>query len=257
MPGDVVVLARERAQDEWRRDRALRKAARSGVCPECGDLEALLGQYRRARWLGADDGDPPPLRTPEGEQAACSVSLFRATHREAVGELLLATLCETSGGGFVEVVATPSGPWPRANLWFDADGFLVLLASAGERTAAYDLLFDHCLPPVRRCVASGGAATAANLRLLRMPPAGVITPQPSVAAALDRLIREAEERWLDRPERLLGGATPRAAWSAGPAARADLRRLLHLGTNSAPALYGELAAFDAQRVLRLLAGVVE
>lgn len=252
MVTDLLDVARQRAGEARRRDDALRRVSRGGVCPECGDLRALLAEYRTAGWLGLEERAPAVLLTPEGEQAGCISARFRTADREALAELLCDDLCTASGDGFVEVVATPTGDWVRANLWFDADGSVVLVTSAGERTAAYDLLFDHCLPPVRRGMASGAAASAANLRLLPVPPPGTRAPQPSVHAALDELIRAAERRWVDGPEPILDGLTPREAWRR-PGTRGDVRRLVRLGTSRAPALYGELAALDPRRVLARLA----
>ena len=144
IPDDIAaMIAADKAADL-----AIRAASRGGTCPQCGDLAALQRRYAAAGWLPYDDDGPRPLLTPEGEFAGYEEGRWRVADRDAA-TALIATVAVPSGDGFVELVDTEDGPWPRANLWFTQEGDLTL-ACTGDRSALYDVLFDHALPAITR-----------------------------------------------------------------------------------------------------------
>lgn len=241
--------------EQERTDDAIRRStARTGTCPECGDLQSLLALYASARWYDEPHEEPMPLLTPEGEDAALLEACFRVADRAAASALLQA-VAVPSGDGFVEVVATRDGPWPRANLWWTADGDLAI-ACTGDRFAYWRALFDHAFPAIRFAMSSSEATTARGIRSriaspFTAPVPGAAPPEPSVRQALDELVRREEARWVDEPAWLLEGVVPRDAWTHARG-RERLGRLLDEATAGPSGTYGVVAAFDPDRVRALL-----
>ncbi len=195
---------------------------------------------------------PPTLANREGEP----IVLCRARYAGADSQALAARLDEllepAGGGRWDEWVEVDGQRWLRGGVIVD-EGRVELFANSIERferlrgrlapcLEGWELRDEERLPQaaLERRAAQGA----------QRPWAG---PPPGAHDALQRLVGDAEERWVDESVPALGGLTPRQA-ADDPTRREELVALLH-DFDRRPTPPGAVS-FDTDRLRRRL-GLVE
>ncbi|MGH3778417.1 MAG: SEC-C domain-containing protein [Pseudonocardiaceae bacterium] len=199
--------------------------------PDPLDLVAFLSRRLAPPALQNTEGDPlvlckATLRT--GDPAALSAALDETYRRDDIDT-----------PQWIEYVTTHGTEHIRATLRLDGHELTTHTNSEARIDRVLDTL--HPLDPTLTLLnqsrqpardAREAAALAVNTAPTsedpaRLDPAHRLNPadHPEVAAALDRFIRDYEQKWLDEPIPALAGHTPRQA-AADPTRRGDLIRLL-------------------------------
>ncbi len=175
---------------------------------------------------------PPALQDTEGDPLV----LCQATLRTGDPAALSAALDEiyqrddTDTAQWIEYVTTHGMERIRATLRLDGPELTIHTNSEARIDRVLDTvrpleptltIVDQSRQPARDArEAARLAAPAGEDSVHRLDPA-----DPEIAAALDRFIRDYEQKWLDETIPALAGHTPRQA-AADPTRRGDLIRLL-------------------------------
>lgn len=121
------------------------------------------------------------------------------------------------GGGWVDEVMINGRPWLRSAVWFDKPDKVHVEATSREAFAEI-ADFIEALPTTVRKRSKREHDDCHRDRVygyrqqrLHRGEAVANRPSPSPAEALDDLLAEHEQRWLQRPHPLLGDVTPEAA----------------------------------------------
>jgi hypothetical protein len=178
---------------------------------------------------------PPTLHNTEGHPLVLCETTLRTADPVALSAALDETYQrdDTDTAQWIEHVITHGTERIRATLRLDGND--VTLHTNSE--ARIDRVLDavHLLDPTLTIVnqsrqpardAREAATLAARTAPASEDSAHRLDPaDPAVAAALNRVIRDYEQKWLDEPIPALAGHTPRQA-AADPTRRGDLIRLL-------------------------------
>ncbi|MGH3787783.1 MAG: SEC-C domain-containing protein, partial [Pseudonocardiaceae bacterium] len=198
--------------------------------PDPLDLVAFLTRRFAPPALCNTEGDPlvlcqATLRT--GDPAALSAALDETYQRDD------GDTGQGDAAQWIEHVATDGTEYIRAMLRLDGHELTIHTNSEARFDRVLNTL--HSLDPTLTTVnqlrqpardAREAATLAAHATRAGEDPAQRLDPsEPEVAAALDRFIRDYEQKWLDTPIPALAGHTPRQA-AADPTRRGDLIQLL-------------------------------
>lgn len=180
---------------------------------------------------------PPTLQNSEGEDLVLHRALLRPRDLAAVvGRLDEALVVEGAsdagapGRAWSDAAEVDGRETIRATVRLDDDG-LILEANSDRRFDRIMLLVHEADPDVEtveheRRTADEMAELAERFPALTGAPVGDALPDsPEVAAMLEQVVLQLEERWLDEEVPALAGLTPRQA-TDDPTRRDDVVRLL-------------------------------
>ncbi|MGH3856732.1 MAG: SEC-C metal-binding domain-containing protein [Pseudonocardiaceae bacterium] len=177
---------------------------------------------------------PPVLRNTEGEPLVRCVATLRTGDPAALSAALDATYQRdgTDTTQWLEFVTTHGMERVRATLRLDGNELTIHTNSEVRIDRALGTvrpldptltLVNESRQPARDT--REAAALSAQTALVGEDSTGLDPADPDIAAALDRFIRDYEQKWLDESIPALAGHTPRQA-AADPTRRGDLIRLL-------------------------------
>jgi uncharacterized protein YecA (UPF0149 family) len=163
----------------------------------------------------APSSDPPQIRTTEGEEMVMSTARYELAAPEAAWEHLASVLDPGNDGELVEHVDVPGrGSVMRGTLTRD-ESLVTVQTNAIERLRRLQAmvldadpdarLVDESTRPIESLLGELGEGG-----LEGTPPADAGTPEIP-PEALDEIIRQQEEQWLDGPVPALRGRKPRDA----------------------------------------------
>ncbi len=194
--------------------------------PDPLDLVAFLTRRFAPPALSNTEGDPlvlceTTLKT--GDPAALTAKLDQTYQRD-----------DSDTAQWIEHVGTHGMERIRATLRLDGHELTVHTNSEARIDRVLDTLqvLDPTLTIVDQSRQPARDAREAATLAARTAPAGedsahqLDPSDPAIAAALDRFIRDYEQKWLDESIPALAGHTPRQA-AADPTRRGDLIRLLN------------------------------
>ncbi|MDA2992309.1 MAG: SEC-C metal-binding domain-containing protein [Actinomycetota bacterium] len=174
---------------------------------------------------------PPVLNNTEGEPMLLCDATLRVTDPEALAAGLDETYERVEGDGdgvWLEHVVTDAVRRIRAHLELREDQLHIHANSENRFERVLKVI--RALDPSAELLAKTRQTVdeIADLeKLSGSPPAGLLDPgtSPEVAAALEEMVRNFEEAWLDQEIPALSGHPPRDC-AADPTRRPDLIRLL-------------------------------
>jgi hypothetical protein len=180
----------------------------------------VLDWFRQALWPGL-----PAMVNFEGEPILLSTARYHIEAPAAVAERLRERLVEVSEGEFLETVQVDGRPVHRGRVRLAGDVVEIQTNSAKrlrrlERLARAAAPGAHLLGREQQTAEQAMASRDASQALPSSGP-----PPETVAGALEVLMTEQEERWVDEPIPALGGLSPRNA-AADQARRPALEALL-------------------------------
>jgi tetratricopeptide (TPR) repeat protein len=175
---------------------------------------------------------PPVLQNTEGDPLVLCPATLRSPDPEALAHKLDESYDradhDAPGQAWYEHIVTHGVRRIRASLILDGDTMRVDTNSAERLQRVMDTLLE-LQPTLRVIEQSQRPADDVQEAMSRAPrgqtPATLDPDDPEIAAALQEMVRQHEEAWLEQAIPALGGATPREA-AADPTRRPDLIRLL-------------------------------
>lgn len=206
------------------------------------------------RWL-ARPNPMPQLQNMEGEPLILVETTYRVPDPAAAAMALARELTDEGDGHFVETFERGGRDMMRGSITLDGE-IARIEANSVKRAKRLERILLRVAPESRLIRREERGIEEALEALTEKRAAGVgddpgidLTANPDVASALDAMMREHEERWVDDSIPALGGLTPRQALD-DPVMRRELEALIDdMEWHSRGATSGTM---DAARIRALL-----
>jgi len=179
------------------------------------------------RWL-VDPMPTPHVQTMEGQEILFVTATYRLPDPEAAAEALGKKLRLGDDGVFREFVKRRGREWIRGSISIDGD-VATVESNAKKRADRLERTLRKAAPgaTLLKRVERSMEQVSDEEGLVVPDASGLLDPEtnPDVAAAMEGMMREMEDAWVDEEIPALGGLTPRQA-ARDPAWRAELEALL-------------------------------